>query len=745
MGSKEGQKLIADCGRFLYGAIDRLHLANLLKRVFYSLEKNFPILRGPLDQILLKYRGVMSRSYHADTSSYSDNEWYDDPRPTGKQKLVSIIVPNYNHNTYLQQRLESIYNQSYDNYEVILLDDCSNDGSRDTLIEYQKRYPEKTRCEFNDNNSGNAFNQWMKGISLAKGEYIWIAESDDWCDPDFLEKLLPLLEHQSVMIAFSRSIFMKNGEQIWSTEEYLKDTMFDWNNPFLMTAHDAMTRGFALKNVIPNVSSAVFRNTGSIPDEVKELLNRMKLCGDWIFYLNLIQGGAIAYSNETNNYYRIHSGSTSLNVQHTERYYLERAEVSKYIAKHFAVCNDVFDKTLTALKDHYIQNNHGTDPTIVESWYKIDEIIEEKTSRKPPIMMCCYSFQMGGGELFAIHLANALKRKGYAITFADFNLNAYNEEVRDLLRPDIPVICISDYKNIGRIEEKYGIEVIHTHHGSVDKIVSKNGNPLCKHIITLHGMYESSMPDERSVLVKTVYPACTKFVYIADKNLVPFKDEGLYDPTKFVKIGNGLEPGCPVAISRSSLGIPDDAFVLCLVSRGLIEKGWLEAKKCIVMANKKSERRIDLVLVGSGEAYDIVSKDHCQFIHAVGQKNNPRAYYAMADAGILPSFYPGESYPLSIIECLLCGKPVIASNVGEISAIMDDGNGEKAGILFDLEDGHIPEKKLTDIVFTLANDKELYSKLLPIVKKASYKLDISKIAEQYGAIYSDTTVTDRIL
>lgn len=737
MGSKEVQELVAEAGRQVFGILGRLRLTDTVKNLFYSFERNFPKLRDPMDRMLLKYRGAASRSYRSDTSMYADSEWYDNPRAE-KDPLVSVIVPNYNHSEYLRQRLDSIYSQTYKNYEVILLDDCSKDNSRKILDEYLGRYPDRTRSCYNEENSGSVFRQWEKGISLARGRYIWIAESDDWCEPNFLEETVPLLRYQSVIIAFSRSVFMRDGEQTWSTEEYLKDTQFDWNNPFLMTANDAMSRGFAVMNIIPNVSSAVFRNVGRIPAEIKGMWGTMKLCGDWAFYLELIKGGAIAYTNGTTNYYRIHSASTSLNVQHSERYYLERAEISKYVARNYKVDTKVFDENLRILKEHYSQNNYGDDPDVVDDWYRIDDIVKESEGRRPSVMMCCYSFQMGGGELFAIHLANALKEKGYQITFADFNLEGYSPEVRDLLRPDIPVVTISDYESIGRIEEKYGIDVIHTHHGSVDRIVAKFGEGSCRHVVTLHGMYESSMPDECSVLVRTVYPRCARFSYIADKNLIPFKNEGLYDPSRFVKIGNGLEPGCPEPVPRSSLNIPEDAFVLCLVSRALPEKGWMEAKRCVIAANGRSKRPIHLVLVGSGEAYNLVQKEGSPYIHAVGQKNNPRSYYAMADAGILPSYYSGESYPLSIMECMFCGKPVIASDIGEIPSILDDGSGNKAGILFSLVDGRIPEDELTNIICRLADDRIFYESLLPAVKAASEKLDIATIAQRYGQIYSET-------
>lgn len=102
-----------------------------------------------------------------------------------KKPLVSVIVPNYNHAPYLKERLDSIYQQTYQNIEVILLDDFSSDNSVEVLKQYARKYPHNTRLIVNEENSGKVFRQWNKGLSLAKGELIWIAESDDYCDVNF--------------------------------------------------------------------------------------------------------------------------------------------------------------------------------------------------------------------------------------------------------------------------------------------------------------------------------------------------------------------------------------------------------------------------------------------------------------------------------------------------------------------------------------------------------------------------------
>src|ERR1700722_7016247 len=117
---------------------------------------------------------------------------------------VSVVVPNYNHARYLRRRIDSILQQSYQDFELILLDDCSPDNSREILTSYVD--DPRVRIEFNTTNSGSTFKQWNKGVRLAHGEYVWIAESDDYADARLLERLVGILESEpEVVFAYCRS------------------------------------------------------------------------------------------------------------------------------------------------------------------------------------------------------------------------------------------------------------------------------------------------------------------------------------------------------------------------------------------------------------------------------------------------------------------------------------------------------------------------------------------------------------
>lgn len=713
-------------------------LNNLALKVYQKVKVLNPNLAIKIDKGV--FISKLSINDIGEFNQKTDNTYYFEKFElidTKDKPLVSVIVPNYNHEKYLKERLDSIYNQTYTNIEVILLDDCSTDNSRDILMDYARKHKQNTRTCFNECNVGKVNLQWNKGLSLAKGEYIWIAESDDWCEPDFLEKLVPELNRQSVMIAFARSVFMKNNEKCWSTEEYLYDTPIDWTNSFIMSGSEAVNKGFYKKNFIPNVSSAIFRNIGKIPDEVMDIWKDIKLCGDWLFYLYIIKGGAFSYRVDTTNYYRIHDKSTSLNVQKTEEYYKETEIISKYIAKNFKTTTQMFEQVLEDLERHYLTTNPNGNPALVREWYHVDQIDYERQNRIPNIMICNFSMKVGGGEIFPIHLANELRRQGVAVTFVDCNMEEYNESIRNKLDKSIPLFRLKELIGIYQLPDLFGIEVIHSHHASVDKLIAEYvENKNVKQVITLHGMYETIDISDLSELLKFVCKRCSIFAYISDKNLLPFKKMECFDICNFVRVNNGVCVNIENSVKRNELNIPDESFVYCLVSRARFDKGWLEAVEAIDKANLESEREIHLILVGDGPAYDnIIQNCQSRFIHAVGSQQNPVDYFAISDMGLLPSYFAGESVPLTVIECLMTGHPVLASDVGEIKKMLMNDFGI-AGEVFALENEHINIDVLKDCILKYANDSKLYEQVLENSYLSSQKFDLSNIAKTYINIYN---------
>jgi glycosyltransferase involved in cell wall biosynthesis len=218
---------------------------------------------------------------------------------------VSVIVPNYNHARYLRRRIDSILQQTYSDFELILLDDCSTDDSRETIGRYAAN--PRVRTEFNEQNSGSVFKQWNKGVRMARGRYIWIAESDDYADPRFLGRMIPILEeHAEITFAYCRSWSVGEDDQSFGfADSYLKCLDANhWATDFVVDGPEECRRFFALVGPVPNASAVIFRK--DIYEAVGLADEGLRVCGDYKVWAAMAFEGKIAYLAEPLNYFRSH-------------------------------------------------------------------------------------------------------------------------------------------------------------------------------------------------------------------------------------------------------------------------------------------------------------------------------------------------------------------------------------------------------------------------------------------------------
>ena len=698
-----------------------------------------PMIRAGNRAILRSDYVPAARSYSTFVAGRAEHQFhYQRPQVmAGFEPLVTILVPNYNHAPYLRQRLDSIFAQSWTNYEVLLMDDCSTDDSRAILQDYAERYPDKARVMFNDVNSGGVFHQWEKGLRAARGDLIWVAESDDWCGPNFLETLVPFFANQAVQLAYGTTCFMnKDGtEQVWSMAEYLSDLGSDrWQSSFVMTAPQIVAEGFAERNIIPNVSSAVFRRLDRLEVLENDIWRSMRTCGDWVFYLNQIRGGLIAFSPDAQNFYRQHPANTSVTSFSKDSYYIEHEIVAKTVQRHFAVEPSVFQRQHQNLILHWTRNRPSFVRAEFDACYSLARITAEAALRKPKLLMAGFAFCSGGGETFPITLANVMKTAGYDITY----LNCMQEEdipgIRDQLARDIPVV--TNFEDLNGILRDFDIDVIHSHHAWVDNTILDilpEDSPT-KTVITLHGMYETLSDEQLKRTLPRLVKRTGAMVYIAEKNVSALVSRGLVRADELPRIDNALAKGAVTAVDRATLGIASDAFVLTVVSRAIAPKGWQEAIESVTRAREISAKDVHLILVGDGPEYDRLKGQVPPFVHLEGFRGNTRDYFAAADAGLLPSRFKGESFPLVIIDCLHAGRPVISSDLGEIPYMLTTPDGV-AGVMFALDDWQVPVERLALIIADLARNRSLLDKMTARVPQAAKRFDPDLMRDRYDAVY----------
>lgn len=253
---------------------------------------------------------------------------------------ISVVVPNYNYSNYLYQRVYSILNQNYKIHELIILDDASKDNS----LFYIKQIEQKisgvvnVKVVVNDINSGNAFSQWQKGINLATGDYVWVAEADDYAKKNFLNEVVsPLKKNNNIVISYADTGFIDSNGYI--TKNSLVDQIDilktnHWNASYVNKGISEINCYSYLNCTIPNVSGTIIKKGNY--DEIFESAKKFHQSGDWFTYLNILNLGDISFINKTLNYYRVHGNNISQTFD-KKAHILEIQRIYKFVKEKYGI------------------------------------------------------------------------------------------------------------------------------------------------------------------------------------------------------------------------------------------------------------------------------------------------------------------------------------------------------------------------------------------------------------------------
>ena len=263
---------------------------------------------------------------------------------------VTVIVPNYNHARFLPRRLDSILAQTYQDFEVLYLDDASTDSSADVFAPYASNPRIRALC--NAENSGSPFKQWNKGAQNARGEYLWIAEADDAADPRLLETLVAHLDaHPQVGIAYCQSRMIDTDGEAGDTMRWWTDNLDvnRWRQDFVAAGPDECRRFLSLKCTLPNASAALLRR--SVLEQVGGADETMRLAGDWMTYIKMLLVSDLAYVAEPLNFFRTHNGSVRHTLRADVRPVEESYQVLRCLLQHTSLDADTQDRAFESRLD----------------------------------------------------------------------------------------------------------------------------------------------------------------------------------------------------------------------------------------------------------------------------------------------------------------------------------------------------------------------------------------------------------
>jgi len=220
----------------------------------------------------------------------------------GKIKpLVNVCIPNYNNAKYLDTCIQSALNQTYQNIEVILMDNCSTDNS----IEIAEKYSDKIRIIQNPINIGQPKNT-NKCIEYSNGKYCVILHSDDFLLPNFAEKLVPVLEEYS-------NINMAIGERMETDEFGVPAKIAPFYNVDCVIPGEKQAKVFMMSSVLTCqvlFRTETFKNIGGIDE--RHVINL-----DGLLWFKFSLSGDVGYIKTPVSVYRRHDESTTAQYNHS--------------------------------------------------------------------------------------------------------------------------------------------------------------------------------------------------------------------------------------------------------------------------------------------------------------------------------------------------------------------------------------------------------------------------------------------
>ncbi|APW60259.1 glycosyltransferase [Paludisphaera borealis] len=633
-----------------------------------------------------------------------------DYRPAQSLK-VSVIVPNYRHAAYLEDRLRSIFEQTVRPHEIIVLDDASPDDSVEVVKRLASLSPVPIRVVVNQKNSGSTFKQWMKGFEMATGDLVWIAESDDCSHPEFLERLLPEFHDRGVALAYCQSALIGPEGQVWVADflAHTNDLSPDrWRSRYSAEGTEEAEFALSQKNTIPNASAVVFRRSERL--SFAEELAGMRFAGDWLFYAMQIRDRKIAFVPDVLNFYRRHEQTVSHQSVKADTHAEETLHVKARIFETFSVSANAIARSLgqTLLEYNSLTERFGlkrpplmANARAVAPLNRIREILADRVGGRPDlkVLLVIDGAEKGVAAASMLHLADALARDHQVFLCCVAPVAAHDDLASRL---DGRVILLegtlgdtpwsgSDSPagalNRQRIEilreliRFHRIDVIHSRFVRADQLVLELNSELnIPWFIHLEEGRDGWLDDE-SDSTEDDRPSSGALASISgifhesQASLKLAEKWPVLAGKRWIKMFSGFQPDAllqrdPIPISKR-----DGDFLVYLIDDGTGSKlFWKEAMDAVQIVNRmpsaeRADRRVRLVLPDAAVA--ALKRDHRH--HHLNRMTipapraiDPLALLAQCDAALAPHAEAANEALSLVAAALACNVPVIAPDRGVV-------------------------------------------------------------------------------
>lgn len=292
---------------------------------------------------------------------------------------VSIVLPNYNYARYLPQRIESLLQQTWADFELIVVDDGSTDGSLAVIEGYS--HDARVHVVAHDRNSGHPYQRWNEGARLASGEYLLFAGADDFCEPTLVATLVMMLDaNPTCAIAHARSRMVDAAGR----HVRLRPTGTRWDRAFVATGADELPF-MLVKNTIPNASAALLRRHAF--EDAGGFDLSFRLSADHALWVTMMAASGVAYTPAPLNTWRTHERSVR-RAAGARRSVLELYRVVGLIRETVDLAPAVWERALQVVADRWAQavldgvgRNVDLDLAIARVAHRVDPTIVRRIPR----------------------------------------------------------------------------------------------------------------------------------------------------------------------------------------------------------------------------------------------------------------------------------------------------------------------------------------------------------------------------
>ena len=390
------------------------------------------------------------------------------------------------------------------------------------------------------------------------------------------------------------------------------------------------------------------------------------------------------------------------------------------------------------------------------------------------VLFSLTNLDLGGAQMFVMRLAEELSLMGHEvfvynhepewsnkdfqssfskkikiISYTDKNIPFIIWKINAVLKKINPKIAFRDWLNTRYFKNtllKYKFDIINSQMYEADLYNARVALPLgIPFVITTHGEYELNFSNKGKGFVdeaKHNLASAQAVIYTAQKNIDAIHSLlSEKKPVYKIIVGFNGDTVTQYKIDPSALGIKEEDFVIGMVARGIPEKGWKEAMEMFKMLKKSyTKRKIHLVLIGNGEELkSLYESNRIEDMHLLQFTKNTLEYFSWIkyfDAGMLLSYFMGESVPNAIIEYLYFNVPVIATPMGDIKEMITSPNG-MAGDIVPLKNGRADTDYAVDVLKKWLDDPAYYASLKNKTSKAFEKFNMRKIASEYLKVFEE--------